>query len=220
MMACYGAAGNVFGYNYAFEGVASSKQAPSISTHGHHAHMNLWEGNHGVKALGDWTHGSASHNTLFRNRLLGYEPPGLEDQVAVSLEYYNRKWNVVGNVLGTPGFHTVYERANGEPGSSTDRVIYKLGYSANWDCRQGLPYDDAATLDLFRHGNYDTVTGAPVWDEHVAGRDLPSSLYLEEKPTWFGKHPWPPYGPDVPNPLENQIPAQVRRWGRQPIKEK
>jgi hypothetical protein len=145
---------------------------------------------------------------------LPFRPSHQEKRRGLSIEYYNRKWNVAGNVLGTPGFHTVYERADGQPGSSQDRVIYKLGYPVNWDCRPGLPHDDPATLDLLRHGNYDTVSGATRWHDHIASHDLPPSLYLRGKPAWFGDLPWPPYGPDAPGALENKIPAQVRRAGR------
>ena len=40
-------------------------------------------------------------------------------------------------------------------------------------------------------------------------RKLPNSLYLQEKPAWFGKLAWPPFGPDV-DFENNKIPAQVR----------
>ena len=211
MVACYGASGNVFAYNYVFEGAGEWRQFPSVSTHGAHAYMNLWEGNHGVKTLADWTWGSASHGILFRNRLVGWEPGGVTDQCAISIEYYNRKWSVIGNVLGTAGYHTIYERKNGEPGQPTDRVIYKLGYEMNVNFRQP-PHDDLATMDLFRHGNWDAATRSVQWDSQIQDHDLPPSLYLKAKPSWFGDLPWPAFGPDIPG-LEGKIPAQVRFWG-------
>jgi hypothetical protein len=210
-MACYGACGNVFGYNYILEGAASSSQFCGLSTHATHAYMNLWEGNHGDKALADWTHGSSSHNTLLRNRLRGWDPGGRWDQCAVNISYYNRKWNVLGNVLGTAGYHTVAEHSNGVPDDpAVDRVVYRLGYSH--DRRIGRPYDDLATMDLLRHGNWDSVTQSVQWDPAIADHDLPASLYLKEKPAWFGGLPWPAFGPDVPG-LEGRIPAQERFWG-------
>ncbi len=212
MVACYGASGNVFGYNYVFDGAGEWRQFPSISTHGAHACMNLYEGNHGVKTLADWTWGSASHNTLFRNRLMGYEPGGVTDQCAVSIEYYNRKWSVIGNVLGTAGYHTTYERKNGEPGQPTDRVIYKLGYEMNVSFRQP-PYDELPTMELIRHGNWDAVTGSVTWDPDIPDHDLPPSLYLKAKPAWFGDLPWPAFGPEVSG---GKIPAQARFWGATP----
>ena len=209
MMACYGASGNVFAYNYILEGAASSGQFCGLSTHATHAYMNLWEGNNGDKALADWTHGSSSHNTLLRNKLRGCDPGGRWDQSAVHIAYYNRKWNVLGNILGTAGYHTVYEHSNGESDDpSVDRVIYRLGYSL--DKSLGNPCDDPATMDLIRHGNWDAVTRSVKWDPNIAGHDLPRSYYLSGKPAFFGDLPWPAYGPDVPGSETNKMPAQVR----------
>jgi hypothetical protein len=174
--------------------------------------MNLWEGNHGEKALADWTHGSSSHNTLLRNRLRGYDPGGTWDQCAVHISYYNRKCNVLGNILGTPGYHAIYERCNGEPDHPwADRAIYRLGYSFDkrWD---PPPYDDLATMDLLRHGNWDAASQSVKWDPNIADHNLPPSLYLAAKPSWFGDLPWPAFGPDAPG-MEGRIPAEVRFWG-------
>jgi hypothetical protein len=215
LMACYGAAGNVFGYNYIFEGSANARQFPSLSSHATHAYMNLWEGNHGTKALFDWTHGSASHNLVFRNRLVGYEPGNTWDQSAVNIAYYNRSCSLLGNVLGMPGYRADYEHSNGGPDNpGRDAVIYRLGYSL--DKALDYAYDDLETMDLLRHGNWDAVTQAVQWDPAIADRALPASLYLTAKPAWFGDLPWPAFGPDTAE-LEGRIPAQVRFWrGRIP----
>ena len=212
MSASYGASGNVFGYNYVFEGTGSAATFTTVSHHATHAYMNLWEGNHGEKALADWTHGSSSHNTLLRNRLRGYDPGGTWDQSAVHISYYNRKCNLLGNTLGTPGYHTIYQRCNGEADRPwLDRAIYRLGYSS--DNRQDPPpYDGLATLDLLRHGDYDTVTDSIQWDPSIADHDLPPSLYLKEKPAWFGDLPWPAFGPGTAG-LDGKIPTEVRVWG-------
>ena len=212
LLVCYGASGNVIGYNYVLEGASESiASSLALSTHATHAYLNLWEGNRAAKMLGDWIHGSNSHSTLYRNRLHGYEPRDPNDHTPVGLEYYCRKWSVVGNVLGISGYHTIYQKANGEPGSPLERVVYKLGYRNNFACSQP-PFDDLATMELIRHGNWDAATGSARWDPEIADRDLPASLYLEEKPTWFGGLPWPVYGPDVDG-LEARLPAQVRLWG-------
>jgi hypothetical protein len=213
MMAAYGSSGNVFGYNYAFEGLADSNQDPSISTHGVHAYMNLWEGNYVAnKALGDWTHGSSSHNTLFRNRMLGYESGKTLDQTVISIERYNRHWNVVGNVLGTSGWHTSYDACpSGCAASScpdSGKFIYKLGFLVNWGCG-GTPTDDLATVDIIRHGNFDYVNNAIVWDSQIADRNIPNSYYLPSKPAFFSYLPWPSIGPDL-NPMVGAIPAKNR----------
>ena len=215
LLVCYGASGNVFGYNYVFEGASESVASSlALSTHATHAYMNLWEGNHAVKMLADWYHGSNSHGVLYRNRLLGYEPRDPNDHTPVGLECYCRKWSAIGNVLGVSGFHTIYEKANGEPGSPLDRVIYKLGYRNNFACSQP-PYDDLATVDLLRHGNWDAATRSVKWDPAIPDHNLPPSLYLKARPSWFGDLPWPAFGPDVPG-LEGKIPAQARFWGDAP----
>lgn len=56
------------------------------------------------------------------------------------------------------------------------------------------------------HGN--RVKGALQWDPAVSDRELPASLYLEQKPQWFGATPWPLYGPDAAT--DNKPPSQVR----------
>jgi hypothetical protein len=45
--------------------------------------------------------------------------------------------------------------------------------------------------------------------EGLKGAKLPKSLYLAEKPAWFGDLAWPAFGPDV-DFEKNKIPAQVR----------
>jgi hypothetical protein len=45
--------------------------------------------------------------------------------------------------------------------------------------------------------------------ESLGGVQLPKSLYLREKPGWFGDLNWPPFGPDT-DFEKNKIPAQVR----------
>jgi len=42
-----------------------------------------------------------------------------------------------------------------------------------------------------------------------ADHNLPASLYLSAKPTWFGSLNFPAIGPDI-SPMEQKIPAQVR----------
>lgn len=196
MQVNYGSSGNVFGYNKVFSGQAVSGQAPGINSHGCHAHMNLFEGNWAEnKVLGDFTHGSSSHNTLFRNRIIGHEPGREKDQVCVSLERYNRKWNIVGNVLGEEGWHSVYEAAPwAVPATDLIRAIYKLGYWSNWG-GNAKETDSAEVMDLLRYGNYDVVNGI---DTYEPTRPLPNSLYLTGKPAWLGEQPWPLFDPLKP----------------------
>lgn len=67
-----GANGNVFAYNYAFDGYRSefpNDFASDISLHGHYAYSNLFEGNHCELFWIDDAWGpSGPYNTAFRNR--------------------------------------------------------------------------------------------------------------------------------------------------------
>jgi hypothetical protein len=116
--------------------------------------------------------------------------------------------NMVGNVLGTLGYHTNYESV---PPLFTghETSIYRLGDNGNT-----LPASKQDTLvksTLLRWGNYDVVTatarflasevpsGIKKFANPVPGdQTLPASLYLPGKPTWWPSAiPWPCIGPDV-----------------------
>ncbi|MFC1526748.1 hypothetical protein ACFL6X_08075, partial [Candidatus Latescibacterota bacterium] len=206
MMTGGGAAGNVFGYNYGedsrFDDIWWLTGSPSIN-HAPHPMMNLWEGNVGYMISGDFIWGSSSHNTVYRSRSHGWQrEETTANNNAVQLATKNSHVNVVGCVLGTAGRSTRYEVLPGQPYDNGDVAIWHLGV--------GHGVDDAqVAATLLRHGNYDYVNDDTVWDPRIASRALPPSLYLEEKPAWFGAVPWPPIGPDVEG-LSHRIPAQLR----------
>lgn len=216
MMVCYGASGNVFGYNYERNGKADSGQIVAMSTHGVHAYMNLFEGNYVEdKVLGDWTHGSSSHNTIFRNRVIGYLSGSTLDQTPVSIEKYNRFWNIVGNILGLSGWHDVYSFCAGggcaqTTCADTSKGVFKFGYNCDWAC-DSSSYDSLSTNAAIVHGNYDAVTRQIAWSGGIADQNLRSSYYLLSKPSWFGSLAWPPYDPRNPSASDpNRIPAGYR----------
>jgi hypothetical protein len=127
-----------------------------------------------------------------------------------------RYYNIVGNVLGTSGYHTNYQvvpssTSDGGNSSLGDVSIYALGYSGNeGTIFSGIPNDLLTASTLMRWGNYDTVNNAVRW---VAGENasaapgypglsspsqtLPASFYLNAQPSWWGSMPWPAIGPDV-----------------------
>lgn len=209
MMTAGGAAGNVFGYNYMedsrFDDLWWLTGSPSLN-HAPHPMMNLWEGNIGYQATGDFIHGSSSHNTVYRSRSLGWQREETDsNNNAVSFATKNTYMNVVGCVLGTAGRSTRYEALPGQPYSNTDVVIWALGIMHDVD-------DTNVAATLLRHGNYDYVNNDTVWNPAIAERTLPASLYLTSRPAWFGSVPFPPIGPDVAN-LTEKIPAQLRFEG-------
>ena len=72
---------------------------------------------------------------------------------------------------------------------------------------QEIDLDVKATTLL--KGNYNYKDNAVPESESLKDAKLPNSLFLREKPEWFGNLNWPPFGPDTDFEA-NKIPAQVR----------
>jgi len=145
-------------------------------------------------------------NTAFRNYLLGSDPGRIDATVAVNLFAWNRYFNIVGNVLGTPGYSKIYQTVDfGGSG-----IIYSLG-AGDTEGSVVIPDDPLVAATMMRWGNYDTVNTASrfVASEVPSGlslyanpvpssNTLPPSFYLSVKPAWWpAAKPWPPIGPDV-----------------------
>ena len=106
--------------------------------------------------------------------------------------------NVLGNVLGMSGVSTVYDAYDGGPFS-----IYELGAG-------GSGPTDIVVTSLYRHGNFDAVNSAILWNPSISVRTLPASLYLRAKPGWWPTAiSWPWVGPDVA-PMVGVLPAKDR----------
>lgn len=222
--------GSVFAYNFMIDMTFyySAWMMPSIAgSHDAGTGMNLFEGNVGNAFLMDTLHGSGNLATLFRNRLTGTEA-GMSQANTVPLPIwaYNRLTNIVGNVLGTSGYHAIYEKSEGPGGvqGNRDRAIYVLGYPANSESYPigGVSYDPGVVNTLLRWGNFDYSTNQTQWNpaEIPTGvpvpttQTLPASLFLSSTPGWWGTMSWPAIGPDVaggddPAGHAQQIPAQV-----------
>lgn len=209
--------GTVYGYNYTIDDYRASSgnwMMAGYQPHTAGGNMSLFEGNfvNGVEI--DDIHGTTDFLTFFRNRLLGQESGKTNNTMALDIEAYNRFVNVVGNVLGYPGYHKQYQDLSPN-GSGCPTSIYTLGWSGQCGGTAGSVPDDPLVLStLFRWGNYDTVTGAVRWDstEVPSGlslyanpvpstQSLPASFYLSSQPSWWstpwGTPPWPAIGPDV-----------------------
>jgi hypothetical protein len=234
-----GGQGIVHAYNYAVDdyftknGTTEWQQASSYQ----HAIGNaflLWEGNDGIAMTADDIHGVSDFTTAFRNYWNGRDPAGgslagkTQQTNAIQLQSFNRYYNIIGNVLGTSGYHTLYEVApvsetdGGNPAASNGS-IYSIGWSGNEGTKQTqetladgqtipLLNDPLVKTTLFRWGNYDVVTGVRFNANEVpAGlslyanpvppnNSLPASFYLPARPSWWGTgRPWPGIGPDVTN---------------------
>jgi hypothetical protein len=82
-----------------------------------------------------------------------------------------------------------------------------MGYNMGSDCNPSN-WDPKTAATTLRHGNYDYVNRSIAW-HRTDDRELPASLYLASKPSWWGRGPWPPIGPDL-KPMVSSIPARER----------
>jgi hypothetical protein len=218
-------AGSVIAYNFMtdmYYFIPTWMMAGLQGSHDAGTGMNLFEGNVGNSFLMDLYHGTGNLATLFRNHLTGTEPGKLGNTIPISIWGYNRLVNIVGNVLGTPGYHVVYENSSVATPGIPDRSIYVLGYvGVGETVLPGLTYDSLVASTLLRWGNYDYATYTTHWNAGEipagsavpSGQTLPASLFLFSKPGWWGGTPWPAIGPDVlggqdPAGHVHKIPAQ------------
>ncbi len=194
-----GGQGVVFAYNYAADNYYTAggsapgfQQVASYAGHQNGSYLNLFEGNAGGKFSGDDVHGTSWMTTAFRNWLPGLD--GLfknSSTMAVDIEAYDRYYNLLYNVLGTPGYHNSYQDL---PPSPTNCGVYGPGpraiYTLGWSGGNGYIFAAPAlgceissgsfTIDndlkvgksLYRWGNYDTVNGATQWNT----AEVPSGL--------------------------------------------
>ncbi|HVU15379.1 MAG TPA: glycosyl hydrolase family 28-related protein [Candidatus Didemnitutus sp.] len=203
-----GATGCVYGYNYSFDTYQGDGWlAPDMFVHGAHANMNLFEGNYATKIDGDFTHGSGSYNTFFRNfvtrtsnavTVTGGRWPVNND---VTQSYSN----FVGNVLGSPGLAWTADETSATRNTSST-YEWSWGFQGDGDTSRDstVPHDTA-----LRHGNFEPITQSIVWDATIADHSLPSSLYLTAAPGFFGSVVWPALGADL-SPAGGVLPAKAR----------
>lgn len=124
--------GNVAGYNY-FNADANSGN-PDIAAadfsfaHSSHSMFILFEGNVcGMIQGGDGHSGSASHNSVVRNRI------GVTHQTAttyirgIEFDHYTNFSNIMGNSLGVPEFDMVFSIEERNYNHSI-RPVYRFGY--------------------------------------------------------------------------------------------
>ncbi len=124
--------------------------------HACYSGSQLFEGNHCNGLMGDSINGvSGSHSVALRNRFTGKEWYCTYQTNPVFLDTGNRWYSVVGNILGTPGYHNIYE-------STADTSIYSFS-------RYGTCDPLVATTTL-RHGNYDVVNNGIVWNPTITIR--------------------------------------------------
>jgi len=175
--------GNVMGYNFGIDNQESGANAQyTYYAHNAGSEMNLWEGNNlnGINSDSS-TWGSSTSGTFFRNILSGWQSGKSQYTYPVSLESWSRAFNIVGNVLGQPGYQTTYESyatstSSGVNGGDTANTsIYVLGWTGydGWgSCGTGStggpPCGPLVRSTLMRWGNWDVVNNATQWNSTEA----------------------------------------------------
>jgi hypothetical protein len=223
-----GSSGNVYAYNYMLDAYMGEypNSLPETQAHSAHPFMNLWEGNVMPNVEFDFTHGSSSHGTMFRNDvdLLSTNPdtgqPMTGGIIALNVAYYSNYYNIIGNAFGPYGSACTagtYETDADTP--KVNGVVYQLGYyDDGGGSSPNLTLSAKVGQTILRGGNWDCVTQAAIWNNNVPNgslvasylppQTLPSSLFLPAKPAWFGSATWPPIDPAA-STIVNQIPAQL-----------
>lgn len=206
------AQGCVVAYNYIVNnpyGTDNSWDIAGLASHDGHVCMNLAEGNWTNKIGYDSLHGTASHNTDFRNYYHGHQPGRVNNTVAYFAQQRVKFNNIVGNILGTTGFHTFYKiETLAEFSPHFNDAIFRFGEG---DANDGIPFDTTVSPSMYIHGNWDAVNNTQTWDAGNADHTLPNSLFLPSKPAFFASLAWPPFDPANPathNP--ERIPAGYR----------
>jgi hypothetical protein len=130
--------------------------------------LELFEGNVSNGIVMDDSHGGHLNETLFRNFSTGWEScangncgASVKDWgvTAMPWPYAMRYGNVVGNVSGTPGFHSVYENSAQGGCANNQCAVYNVG-AVNPAASPPIPSDPLVASTLLRWANWDTVTNA------------------------------------------------------------
>jgi hypothetical protein len=217
--------GNVVAYNYVDdawsmpdEGGNFWFQELAIDVHCAFPHMELVEGNYAPHMGGASTWGNAGYITWFRNQstseyrtiqLTGPNAPG--NQAAVELDARMIGMNVVGNVLGTGNVSARQQTVDASDCKTLTPFVYRFNYdAAKGYCEFPNPVDTQASGTTLLHENFDFATNAVARDPALPSQ-LPPSLYLTEKPAFFGSQQWPWVEADGSGgPVIGTLPAKAR----------
>lgn len=176
-----GATGIVFGYNYAVDNYYNNGAPAWQQQDGFHHSVGdsfiLWEGHEATGFNADTIHGTSFMITHFRDYLSGRDPAtevGTKTQATFAYFpfAFTRYFNLVGSVLGTQNYHTIYKTAAPNAtdcGSSTTAAhsVIVLGYSDQggtaFSAACGFPFtipnDTLVASTLMLWGNYAACTG-------------------------------------------------------------
>lgn len=221
-----GSSGNVIAYNFAYDTQYSDgTQVPGIDlNHGGVNNMNLYEGNVANMMDTDGNFSGNLNDTVFRNWLTGWTPTSTNySSRCLSIAHFGYGMNVVGNILGSTNVGTPDHYSRTNPITATTSTVLMLGFpdgtgNGTYTGQRPPTIERSDTLDLYVtnsalfHGNWDSKNAVQSWDADRSNKDLPQSLYLNTKPTWFGNLNWPfnPTNGWTNLVLETSVPGAVR----------
>jgi hypothetical protein len=182
-----GVTGSVTGYNFTPYINFGNYMQGMYASHNSGSSYNLSEGNSTTSFLGDDVWGTSGLMTIFRNHANGWQPGYTNQTNPIILNSFVRGVNVIGNVLGQPGYHTqysayatsgtagVFQTTQGGSTSSGSGTVGKSIYELGWTDTAGLGVcntppicDSLVNSTLMRWGNYDTVDATVIWDSTEA----------------------------------------------------
>jgi hypothetical protein len=195
-----GANGNVYGYNYSFDAAGCGGNnrnywhSTDISIHGHYPYAILFEGNICQRVgVADFWGPAGPRMTLFRNRLVDAEE---------AIDRARRRELGIARVAMN---------------ISVDDYSHGTNILGNSLLAGGRITVDRTSRDCLVEANL--VNGRIVWNA-VRPAKLPPSLYLSDRPDFWGKRRWPGIGADVDGGGRlTTLPAQdwfavIKRAGR------
>jgi hypothetical protein len=164
------------------------------------------EGNATTDFIADDGWGTSDLITIFRNHAVGWQRNYTMQTYPLDIDYGVRAVNVIGNVLGEPGYHSQYEAyATSSSGGvhrlldgggtssgagTVNQSIYVLGWSNSGglgNCTVPPGCDSLTQPTMMRWGNYDVVDAAVEWNTteaspgavpYVNANPVPSSQTL------------------------------------------
>lgn len=227
----WGAAGNVFAYNYTMgEFIAAAPDAVigGFRFHGAHPQFNLFEGNIATTLDEDPVWGTSSHTTAFRNWLVGTNRVcsplngrgavncsgsnghyGFQGARAIQISYLGSQNNFVGNLLGSAQMQSLtgYHHA----------ALAQMGFTEYPSPRS---YDDVAYGWSFGYGSFEdrgTGTGCSGGTSpcHVGGTSS-TNFFHGNYNNIDGSTKWTP-GVSRALPPSFYLPMKPSWWGPMPF---
>ena len=179
--------GSVTAYNFTPYINFGNYMQGMYASHNSGSFYNLLEGNSTTSFLGDDVWGTSGIITLFRNHANGWQPGYTNQTNPIIFNSFVRGVNVIGNVLGEPGYHSqysayatsatagVFQTAHGASTNTGSGTVAKSIYELGWSDTAGLGVcntppicDSLVNSTLMRWGNYNTVDATVVWDSTEA----------------------------------------------------